>query len=171
MPKQKIYCNACGKSIYRYKSQIGPNNYCSMTCLAKTKKHGSVLHCHMCDRPFYRRYGEQDIDTRKNSFCSRECYFEYRIANSKDTTYLKVGAVHIHRLIAESILGRKLWAQEVVHHIDGNRHNNHFSNMVVFPNQGMHAKCHAGGLSEDEIQRFSLKQKVDSQAKRLQSSD
>src|SRR5512138_3070980 len=36
-----------------------------------------------------------------------------------------------HRAIAESVLGRKLKPEEVVHHIDGDKTNNSFDNLLV----------------------------------------
>ena len=44
-----------------------------------------------------------------------------------------------------------------VNHIDGNKQNNSPSNLAVFPSQSIHQKCHKGGLSYNELQRFSLK--------------
>jgi len=47
-----------------------------------------------------------------------------------------------HRLVAEQKLNRKLNKGEVVHHIDGNRSNNHPDNLVVFKSQSEHLKQH-----------------------------
>lgn len=46
-----------------------------------------------------------------------------------------------HRIIVESILGRRLSFNEVVHHIDGNKNNNDPSNLTVVTRQE-HAAIH-----------------------------
>jgi len=154
----KLACAECGVSFERLACQVGRGRgrFCSRACLGKSKRHGSEIFCALCDEPFYRRFGEQDLELRKRQFCSRECYMEWRALKMKDDVYAKIGARHIHRLVAERVLGRPLTADEIVHHKDLNRHNNEPSNLVVFPNQSMHSKCHQGSLSEDEIRRFSI---------------
>ena len=48
----------------------------------------------------------------------------------------------VHRVVAEKKLGRRLYAQEVVHHIDRNKLNNHPENLYVFANQEAHDRVH-----------------------------
>jgi len=47
--------------------------------------------------------------------------------------------VHIH--IAEKKIGRKLYRDECVHHIDGNKHNNYPNNLIVML-KSVHRLCH-----------------------------
>ena len=47
------------------------------------------------------------------------------------TTFVDGHRVQRHRLIMEAYLGRKLLKEELVHHRDGNRHNNEISNLEV----------------------------------------
>jgi hypothetical protein len=47
-----------------------------------------------------------------------------------------------HRLVVEQKLSRKLKKGEVVHHIDGDRSNNHPDNLIVFESQSAHLKQH-----------------------------
>lgn len=63
--------------------------------------------------------------------------------NMKVTVYPKSGAIHIHRLEAESILGRALKPGETVHHVDGDKHNSSPSNLFIFKSQKDHAAYHA----------------------------
>lgn len=43
----------------------------------------------------------------------------------------KNGYVLLHRIIMENHIGRLLTSEEVVHHIDGDRHNNNIDNLEI----------------------------------------
>ena len=45
----------------------------------------------------------------------------------------KRGEVYEHRLVMSEILGRPLETWEIIHHKDGNRANNHPSNLELHP--------------------------------------
>ena len=53
-----------------------------------------------------------------------------------------MGYVLEHRLVMEKKLGRFLKRTERVHHINGNKHDNHLSNLMYFPNERAHQKFH-----------------------------
>ena len=69
---------------------------------------------------------------------------EAQLNNSKseDKAYKKYLGRHIHRVIAEQMLGRKLKKGEIVHHIDGNKMNNDSKNLMVLKSQAEHARLH-----------------------------
>ena len=50
-----------------------------------------------------------------------------------------------HRVIAESILKRKLNRNEVVHHVNGIKTDNRIENLWIFPSPKDHAKYHWDG--------------------------
>lgn len=154
----KLICAECGIEYQKLACQIGRGRgtYCSKACLGQSKRNGSNLFCHLCDTEFYRAFAEQDLDLNKNQFCSTVCYHEWRAINIKPGTYPKSGRVHAHRVVAESCLGRPLQAGEVVHHIDKNKQNSHPSNLAVFPNQSMHARCHFGKMADEELQQYAI---------------
>lgn len=52
-----------------------------------------------------------------------------------------VGYVYEHTVVAESILGREIKDNEVVHHLDGNRKNNRYPNLLVLE-KSQHGKLH-----------------------------
>lgn len=54
--------------------------------------------------------------------------------------YVKYHGRHLHRIVAETKIGRPLIKGEVVHHIDGNRFNNAADNLMITI-QAKHA-CH-----------------------------
>ncbi len=155
--RSKFKCSECGVDVYRLLCQVKNNVFCSKKCVGAAKRHGSTLHCAMCDASFYRRFGEQDRGERVLQFCSRPCYADWRFAKMKAKTYPKGdGGVHRHRIVAESIIGRELKPEEVVHHIDENRKNFHPMNLALLPSQKIHAKIHFGKVSRKEVMRYCL---------------
>lgn len=95
-----------------------------------------------------RRYGDPNYITpenqrRKNN---RESQLQ-RFTQVKPDTYHKLHGRHIHRVIAEQMIGRPLVKGEIVHHIDGNKHNNDPSNLQVMT-QSEHMKLHLVGMMQ-----------------------
>lgn len=46
---------------------------------------------------------------------------------------------HLHRVVAAKLLGRDLLPGEVVHHRNGDQRDHRPENLLVLPNQGVHA--------------------------------
>ena len=55
--------------------------------------------------------------------------------------YVKLKGRHMHRVVIEQVLGRKLLPNEIVHHRDGDKWNNDPSNLVVMT-QSEHLTLH-----------------------------
>lgn len=75
--------------------------------------------------------------------------------------HLNKGYVYEHRLVMENKLKRYLLPGERVHHIDGNRLNNHPNNLRLFSNHSVHMKeewkegnIHSPNMERDKSGRF-----------------
>lgn len=98
-----------------------------------------TITCDTCDRKFLYIKG---ITGKR--FCSRKCHLKQHntlkhqrkagraggaikisLRGTGTKTYVKEFGRHQHRVVMERILGRTLTFQEVVHHKDGDKHNNH----------------------------------------------
>lgn len=154
----RLECQLCQSTFTRLLCQLGRGRgkYCSTTCRSLAWRSGSELRCELCDSPFYRSLSEQDVGEKNRQFCSRDCYAEWRDANRSPSTYPKDGARHLHRVVAESVIGRPLTSDEVVHHIDGNKRNVSPDNIALFPNQSHHMRCHGGSMSPSELDTYRL---------------
>lgn len=129
--------------------------------------------CEVCGENL-ERFPSQLKGRKFGTFCSRECLgifrsknltgefaANYKLGSKKSRHYIEVeakwhpfanakGYVSLHRLVAEAYLGRFLQSNEIVHHIDGNHRNNHWSNLSVMT-QSDHATIHNNERERDAV--------------------
>lgn len=111
--------------------------------------------CDFCGKEF-KTYACYDKRNRTHRFCSKPC--EYKFNNYNNTRdswrgghigkttgyiYIKIDGKDIgeHILVAEKTIGRRLYADEVVHHINGIKTDNRPENLQVMTNSE-HVKLH-----------------------------
>lgn len=87
------------------------------------------------------RYGDHNYVTTKEQFKEILHKKRFNTIPAKPTTYRKYKGRHYHRVVAEQMLGRPLVKGEIVHHKDGDIHNNNPSNLEVMT-QSEHMKRH-----------------------------
>lgn len=123
LPRVEFNCEYCGKitSI-------------SMTYYKRAKNHFCSRSCHM-------KYMNAELNPTRMTPEVREKLHNSRLNSGNGHGYEKTYGKHTHRIVAEQMLGRSLKADEVVHHIDGNKRNNDPSNLMVMT-QSEHCRLH-----------------------------
>lgn len=129
--KIKCRCEKCGAAFYRYQYQIREHTFC----------------CRECARGYLSekmtRMNAELNPTRMRDETRRKISAKMKaMTTPKADTYKKTLGRHTHRIVAESKIGRPLRPGEVVHHIDGDKHNNDPENLEILENQAEHARRH-----------------------------
>ena len=127
-------------SIARRKAAAKPLVRCKVDGCVNTIEKGGHGFCGM-HYMRNKRYGDVEHITSHEEW-RKKCHDgQPTTGKCKPTTYKKNCGRHEHRAIMESILGRKLLSRELVHHIDGDQHNNDPSNLKLV-SHSEHAKIH-----------------------------
>lgn len=139
-------CPTCQQEFHPKYSRHLTNKYCSRTCYQTAKRVYKT--CETCGTSFYVTHSKD----AGRKYCSRQCYHPAERSRGKIGTkrinahgYVEVYVpghqavdgrpyryVAEHRLVMEAILGRPLASWENVHHLDGEKTNNHPSNLELW---------------------------------------
>lgn len=130
-----VKCYTCGKRFEKPRCEISKHNFCCFR------------HFVIWNSKRMSEYDKKENIMNKKDGWTKEMRLKRReitLSNCKneDKAYKKYLGRHIHRIVAEKMLGRKLKKGEVVHHIDGNKTNNKPENLMIFKSQSEHAKFH-----------------------------
>lgn len=142
----EVKCEKCGKAIQRNPSQISNRVFCSRECSREFRSERM------------RRYNQTRNPMNTSEGWTEEKRMEVSAREKRNKgpckrdTYKKSGGKHEHRAVAERMLGRKLKRGEVVHHINGDKHDNRPENLMVFASQKEHAEYHAAHPEESGVQ-------------------
>lgn len=125
-------CRACG--LTKPLSDFGPHPR-SPGGIKSTCRHCEKL------RQRLRRHGDAGYVTPQHVRVARQREAQVRGRPARRDTYRKFFGRHEHRVVAERVLGRPLREGEVVHHRDGDKHNNAAENLEVIT-QSQHVRRH-----------------------------
>lgn len=134
-------CIQCGTKFVSRTD--GSGKFCSRACASAHRRYPERLAtCALCGEEFtFRGY---DV-TRGRKYCSLHCANADAVGRISHQGYVAIreGGRYVkeHRLVMERILGRELRSNEVVHHINGIRHDNRPENLQVMT-QAEHIRLH-----------------------------
>lgn len=161
-------CERCGKEFHARKGA----RFCCWDCFNESRKKRAEFRCDNCGKPIEKHLSQAKWNRH---FCSVDCYSEWKaktedggwtiesrekasqsrqklVGIAEKGTYKKHLGKRIHRAVAEKMLGRPLRPGEVVHHINGDKHDNRPENLMVFSSQQDHVAYHAAHPEESGVQ-------------------
>lgn len=90
---EKCICANCGAEIYKYKSDIGKQNFCNRDCQKEYREKNKVARkCKQCGKEFFvPKHVLSEKTNSKGNFCCRKCYAEYQktLVGEKNNHYTR----------------------------------------------------------------------------------
>ena len=123
----KHECKLCGKEFYGYKRKN--RKYCSRSCRSKSQIGKTVS-------------PETIRKTIESRLVSGNMHSTPTYIDNDGFVVITGSSKRLHTAIAETVLGRPLKPNEVVHHIDEDRQNNNNNNLVICE-RSLHPTIHA----------------------------
>jgi len=147
-------CERCGITITaKYPSALRIKRFCRECGVrqgARGKDRKITKQCIVCENDY--RVKKSHADKRET--CSRKCagivksqkisgnnHPRWKDIKSEPKRYTWIGGRYAHRVIMENHLGRKLRAEEIVHHINGDPKDNRIENLKLMT-KSEHMKLH-----------------------------
>lgn len=160
-------CRVCGKQLPK-----AAMTYCSQECNLKGRRAGKEIPCEVCSEMMY----VTEKSTKR--FCSYKCSNEAKKGPKSDGPGSKLlrsdGYIAVyypahhdsnrsryileHRLVAEQKYGRRILKTEHVHHIDGNKLNNHPDNLEVISPSAHSVITSKQGVAKRKNQKAELEE-------------
>lgn len=145
-PAVDVICAWCCTTFKRPPSKVKEYNYCSRDCYAKaqSRTHNpdgyKTVTDYSAQSTNMKRLNAELNPTRMTDE-TRAKLREAHLGKGDRKTYQKIHGRHVHRVVAEQKIGRPLRSDEIVHHIDGDIHNNRPENLQVMT-QREHIEIH-----------------------------
>src|SRR3990167_1673123 len=117
-----------------------------------------IRKCESCGKQF-KVLWDSPAKASRHRFCKRACWIRFHRGSQhnrwrggrtldKRSGYVKCGSRKWeHRVLMESLLGRKLKSYEYVHHKNGNKSDNRLTNLEMMTDK-QHGKHHAHRLTK-----------------------
>lgn len=133
-------CYNCKKPFVPNSHPNRPHKYCSSACYGSFvwlgRKHKKSSKRKMSRTRQGKYKGTNNPHWKGGSFICKGYKYIYSPLHPNAT---KIGYVLEHRLVMEKHLGRYLTKQEIVHHTNHNKLDNHLSNLALYHSTGFHS--------------------------------